>query len=432
VTGPARPTPRAWLMWGVSAFLFLFAFFHRAAPGVFAKELMQTFGATGTLIGILSATYYYSYAGLMIPAGVLLDRLGARRVVATGGLVMGGGTLMMALASGFPLLFAGRFLVGAGASVMFVGALKIAAAWFPAAYFATLSATTAAIGVLGGLVATAPMAGLAAGLGWRGAFVTVGVVTLVGAVACVALVRDRPPVADPMGAASPPGWAAVLGGLGRVLGNWHTWPPFLGFFFLYSATNNLIFWIVPCLRDVYGLGMTDAALYATAPSLALLVAGPLTGFVSDRVLRRRRLPYTVLTGLQFVGWTVFVLTLGRLPLGGLYALLFGMGLVGAAFVLTWPLGREVNPPALAGIAVAAVNLGGFVGAAVTQGPLGAILDAHWAGVTLAGARVYPVEAYRASFGASAVLVLCACLVSLFFRETRGENVYVDARRRPLA
>jgi MFS family permease len=95
--------------------------------------------------------------------------------------------------------------------------------------------------------------------------------------------------------------------------------------------------------------------------LALLVAGPLTGFVSDRVLRRRRLPYTVLTAAQSVGWLAFVVTLGRLPLWGLYALLFGMGLAGAAFVLTWPLGREVNPPELAGIAVAAVNLGGFVG-----------------------------------------------------------------------
>jgi MFS family permease len=432
VSGRVRPAPRAWLMWGVSAFLFLFAFFHRAAPGVFAKELMQAFGATGTLIGILSATYYYSYAGLMIPAGVLLDRLGARRVVAAGGLVMGGGTLMMALASGVPLLFAGRFLVGAGASVMFVGALKIAASWFPAAYFATLSATTAAIGVLGGLVATAPMAGLAAGLGWRGAFATVGVVTLAGALVCVALVRDRPLVADPAGATPAPGWSAVLGGLGRVLGNRHTWPPFLGFFCLYSATNNLIFWIVPCLRDVYGLGMTDAALYATATSLALLIAGPLTGFVSDRVLRRRRLPYTVLTGLQFVGWTVFVLTLGRLSLGGVYALLFGMGLVGAAFVLTWPLGREVNPPELAGVAVAAVNLGGFVGAALTQAPLAALLDSRWTGQMAEGARVYPVEAYRATFAASAALVLCACLVSLFFRETRGQNVYVDSRRRPAA
>lgn len=415
-------------MWSIPAFLFLFAFFHRAAPGVFAKELMQAFGATGAVIGLLSATYFYAYAALMIPAGVLLDRLGVRWVVAAGGLVMGAGTFLMALASGSALLFAGRFLVGAGASVMFVGALKIAAAWFPAPYFATLSAATAAIGVLGGLVGTAPMAWLAAGLGWRGALAVVGVVTLAGAACCLALVRDQPPDHRDVGVRVP-GWPAVLAGLGRVLGNPHTWPPFLAFFFLYSATNNLLFWVVPCLRDVYGLGMTDAALYATATSVALLVAGPLTGFVSDRVLRRRRLPYTVLTAVQFVAWLGFVLTLGRLPLGGLYVLLLAMGLVGGAFVLTWPLGREVNPPELAGIAVAAVNLGGFAGAALTQGPLGALLDARWAGETVEGARVYPVEAYRASFAASAILILCSSLISLLFRETRGRNVYADPRRR---
>lgn len=409
-------------MWGIPAFLFLFAFFHRAAPGVFAKELMQAFGVTGAIVGLLSATYFYAYAGLMIPAGVLVDRLGVRRVVAAGGFVMGAGTLLMALAAGSVPLFAGRFLVGTGASVTFVGALKIAAAWFPASYFATLSAATAATGVLGGLVGTAPLAWLATGLGWRGALGVVGVVTLGGAILCLALVRDQPPDRGDAALAAP-AWHAVLAGLGRVLGNPHTWPPFLAFFFLYSATNNLFFWVVPCLRDVYGLGMTEAAFYATATSLALLVAGPLTGFVSDRVLHRRRLPYTVLTTAQFGAWLVFVLTLGRLPLWGLYALLFGMGLVGGAFVLTWPLGREVNPPELAGIAVAAVNLGAFVGAALTQGPLGALLDARWAGETLGGARVYPVEAYRASFAACAVLVLCASLTSLFFRETRGRNVY---------
>jgi MFS family permease len=419
-------------MWGVPAFLFLFAFFHRAAPGVFAKELMESFGATGALIGLLSATYFYAYAGLMIPAGVLLDRVGVRWTVAVGGLVMSGGAFAMAVAPGPPLLFAGRFLVGAGASVMFVGALKIAAAWFPGPYFGTLSATTASVGVLGGLVGTAPVAWLALGFGWRGALGAVAVVTLLGAVACLVLVRDQPPREASAPAPPAPGWPAVLAGLGRVLRNPHTWPPFLAFFFLYSATNHLIFWLVPCLRDVYGLGMSDAALYATATSLALLVAAPLTGFVSDHVLKRRRLPYTLLTAAQFVGWSTFVLSLGRLPLGGLYALLFGMGLVGAAFVLTWPLGREVNPPELAGVAVAAVNLGGFLGAALTQAPLGALLDSRWAGEMAAGARVYPVAAYRLSFAAAAGLVLCACLVSLCFRETRGRNVYGESRRRPAA
>ena len=315
---------------------------------------------------------------------------------------------------------------------MFVGALKIAAAWFPRRLLRHAlgrdgrdrGAGRAGGHGAGGL-AREP---LRLARGARG----VGIVTLGGAVLCLVLVRDQPPEAPAGAAVRRPGWAAVLAGLGRVLGNRHTWPPFFAFFFLYSATNNLFFWVVPCLRDVYGLGMTDAALYATATSLALLVAGPLTGFVSDRVLRRRRLPYTVLTAAQFVAWVVFVLTLGRLPLWGLYALLFGMGLVGAAFVLTWPLGREVNPPELAGIAVAVGEPRGFVGAALTQGPLGALLDARWAGEMLGGARVYPVEAYRASFAASAVLILCASLVSLFFRETRGRNVYAEPRRPPRA
>src|SRR5262249_57308888 len=130
-------------MWGVPAFLFLFAFFHRAAPGVFAKELMLAFGATGAIIGLLAATYFYAYAALMIPAGVLLDRLGVRWVVAAGGVTMGAGTIFMAVAPGSTLLFGGRFLVGGGASVLFVGGLRVVAAVVSASYFATTSAATA-------------------------------------------------------------------------------------------------------------------------------------------------------------------------------------------------------------------------------------------------------------------------------------------------
>src|SRR4029450_10803255 len=79
---------RRWLMWGIPALVFLIAFLHRAAPGVIAKDLMQAFGMSGTELGLLSAMYFYSYAGLMVPGGVLIDSLGPRRVIAAGG---GGG-----------------------------------------------------------------------------------------------------------------------------------------------------------------------------------------------------------------------------------------------------------------------------------------------------------------------------------------------------
>lgn len=413
---------RAWAMWSVPALLFLIAFFHRAAPGIIAKDLMQEFHVTGTIVGLLAATYFYAYAALMIPSGLLIDAYGVRRVVAAGGVVMGLGAVAMGWAPAPRVLFAGRFAVGLGAAVTFIGALKIAATWFPAARFGVLSAVTATVGIAGALVATAPLAALVAVAGWRGALVTVGAVTLAASALCFAVVRDRPG-GRPPDAPPAPGLGAVLAGGLAVLRNRHTWPPFLAFFCLYSAFGNLSLWIVPCLRDVYGLSAERAALYATAPTLPLLVSLPLTGFLSDRVLNRRKLPFVALASASFALWAVFVATLGRLPLGGLYVLFLAMGVVGGAFVLTWPIGREVNPPHLAGIAVAVVNLGGFLGAALTHGPIGAVLDARWAGVLAGGSRVYPVDAYAAAFGACAALALAAALLSLALRETRGRNVY---------
>ncbi|MBI4638997.1 MAG: MFS transporter [Candidatus Rokubacteria bacterium] len=418
------PAALRWVMWSIPTALFLIAFFHRVAPGVIAKELMQAFGATGAIVGLLSATYFYAYAGLMIPAGLLIDRFGVRAVVASGGAVMGLGTVAMGVASEQSALFAGRFLVGAGASVTFVGALKIAANWFPPSQFGTISAITATMGVLGSLVATAPLAWLVALSGWRGALLVVGLVTLAASVACGLAVRDFPGGVGEV-PPRPADWRAVMGGMFRVLGNPHTWPPFLAFFCLYAAAGNLMLWVVPYLRDVYALATTDAALFATATSLALLFAAPLTGVLSDRIVHRRKLPYTVLTGCQFVLWVVLVATLGALPLAGVYALFFAMGVVGGAFVLTWPIGREVNPPHLAGIAVAVVNLGGFLGAALTQGPVGALLDARWAGATAGGARVYPVDAYGAAFAVCALFVLASALMTLLMRETRGRNIYQE-------
>ncbi|HEX5817206.1 MAG TPA: MFS transporter, partial [Methylomirabilota bacterium] len=243
---PAPGGGRAWLMWALPAALFLIAFFHRAAPGVIAHELMEAFGASGAMLGLLSATYFYSYAGFMVPAGLLIDALGVRVVVAVGGTIMGGGTVAMGVAAGTPLLFAGRFLVGLGAAVTFIGALKIAAAWFPPGRFGLLSAITATVGVVGGLVATAPLAALVAWAGWRGAFWVVGGATLACAALCLAIVRDAPGAA-PGGAPSSLG--AVLRGMRRVLANRHTWPPFLAFFCLYAAVGNLFLWVVPYLRD---------------------------------------------------------------------------------------------------------------------------------------------------------------------------------------
>jgi MFS family permease len=328
-------------MWGIPAFVFFFAFLHRVAPGAVVKEIMQAFNASAEIVGLLSAMYFYAYAGFMIPAGLLIDRFGVRRVFAAGSVVMGLGSLLMGLAASRGGLMTGRFLVGAGATVTFIGCLKIAADWFPPSHFGTMSAVTATVGILGALGGTAPLAALVALAGWRGAFTIIAVVTLAGAAACYAVVRDRPPGTSAIAAAAQ-GEGAVLRGMMKVLRNRHTWPPFAVFFFFYAAWGNLMLWSIPFLHDIYGLTTTSAGAYASAVSFALLFSAPLTGYLSDRVLRRRKLPYTVLSACLFLFWTALALTAGALPLWGAAAVLFGMGAVGGAFVLTRPIAREVN------------------------------------------------------------------------------------------
>src|SRR5260370_36722517 len=103
-------------MWGIPAFIFLFAFLHRVAPGVVAKDIMRAFDIGGAAIGQLSAMYFYAYAGFMIPAGLLLDSFGVRRVYTAGAAAIGPGPPAMGLAENQARPVCGRTPRGTGAA----------------------------------------------------------------------------------------------------------------------------------------------------------------------------------------------------------------------------------------------------------------------------------------------------------------------------
>ena len=221
---------------------------------------------------------------------------------------MGLGTLAMAVAETSGVLFAGRFVIGAGATVTFIGAIKLGAAWFPPERFGTISASPRPWACSARSSPPPPWPG--SWPWWAGGAPSGSSAscTLAGAALCLAVVRDHPARDRRRGAGSHA--REVFAGTLAVLRNPHTWPPFLAFFFLYAAMGNLMLWAVPFLRDVYGLGMTQAALYATATPLALLASGPLTGWLSDSVLRRRKLPFVALSAAQLALWGVFAGTTG--------------------------------------------------------------------------------------------------------------------------
>ena len=200
---------------------FFIAFFHRVSTGSIAGELQHEFAIGAAALGTLGATYFYIYALMQVPSGVLADTLGPRVTLALGMLIAGAGSIAYGLAGSFTAAAIARTLTGLGVSVVFVCMLKLCANWFHERRFATAVGAANVAGIVGALAATAPLAWLITVVSWRSVFVAVGAASLVLALAIWLFVRESPDAVKP--AAAGGNWRHALA---AVAANPATWPPF--------------------------------------------------------------------------------------------------------------------------------------------------------------------------------------------------------------
>ena len=405
------------LAYALGTAAFLLAFFHRLAPGAIAADLRATFDASATALGFIAALYFYPYAAMQLPSGVLADSIGPRRLFTAGCVAAGIGSVLFALAPDVAWLLVGRALVGLGVAVAFVSVLKLIASWYGEQEFATWVGVLMLIGNVGGVLATVPLAWITEHVSWRQVFLAAGVVSLLLAICIWLWVRDDPHDAGlgekPVAPQAHAGWWE---GVVRVCTNRDTWPGFfmhLGMIGSYLTFAGL--WAVPYLTDGLGLARPTATLHVTMMILGLAFGSFAVGTISDRI--GRRLPLVrALSLVYLLSWLPWVLG-SQLPLPislGASALM-GIGISGAS--LAWALAKEVNAPALAGTATSVVNTAGFLGTALFQPTVGWVIDQATAGSTF--------ERYRLAATFLAAIAAAGAIAAFRLRETRGRNVYVD-------
>ncbi len=394
--------------WATGALFFFYAWIMRVAPSVMIDELMRDFAIGAAAIGNLSAFYFYGYAGMQIPVGLLMDRFGPRRLMTVAAAGCAAGCVVFALAPALWALSLGRFLIGATAAFSLVGAMTVAGQWFPATRFALLSGLAMMLGMAGGVFGQAPLRLLVERLDWQRASLVLAGGGVLLALAAVATVRDGSRTAGSL--------RQVMAGMVQVGRNRQTWliaiaglgtaGPLLGFAAL---------WGVPFLALTQGLDRPAAAGVTSMVFIGWGVGAPVVGWLSDRI-HRRKLPLVaglMLTALAMAGlaWAP------GLPLWGMSALCFLCGFGGSAQILGFAAVRELNPPAAAGAAIGVVNAVVTGAGALFQPLLGWLLDLAWTGEMAGGARVYTVAAYSTAFSVlvAGAVVGIACV--LLMRET---------------
>jgi MFS family permease len=355
---------------------------------------MRDFAVGAAVLGNMSAAYFYGYAGMQIPVGILLDRFGPRRLITIAALCCAGGCVLFATGSTLSVVTAGRFLIGASAAFSLVGSMCVAGQWFSPSRFALFSGLAMAAGMAGGVLGQAPLRLAVEASDWRTTTLLLAGVGVALSLAAWATVRDR--------WRGSTGGGGVLSGLRTVARHPQTWlialpglgtaAPLLGFAGL---------WGVPFLETAYGLPRTHAATLTSMMIAGFGIGAPLFGWLSDRMGRRRP---AILVGLALQTMTLAALIyVPGLPLLAIGGLCFLTGFMGSSQIVLFALAKETHPAAFSSTAIGFVNSMVTGAGALFQPLVGLLLDLAWAGQFSQGARFYEPEAYRLALSS---LVAC--------------------------
>jgi OFA family oxalate/formate antiporter-like MFS transporter len=384
-----------------AAFVVLFtAYGAQYSFGVFFNALLQEFHwSRASLSGVFSL-YAFGYSVLGFPAGRLTDAWGPSRVIIGGGLVLGGALAAMALVRELwqPYLFYG-VIAALGMATAYVPCNSTVVKWFVRRR--GLAVGLASSGGSVGTFVVPPLAQLAvSGLGWRGAYLVLGVTVFAVLAAAAPLLRLDPesmglhPDGDP---APPAARGAGAGGLtlGAAARTGTFWLMAVAFAATWIPVFIPLVHLVPLARDLGHSPLTAAAAMSVLGAGAVL--GRLVmGAVSDRIGRRPTIGLGMV--LQAVGFAAFTVA-HELPSLYAAALLFGFsyGTVSTLF------------PAIVGDVFGRAHAGAIVGCLFAL----AGCTAAW-GPLLAGAAHDATGSYRMAFWISAglnvvaVALLAAC------------------------
>ena len=409
---------RPWLVWGLAAAFFFAEYFARVAPSVMVPQLMDVFHVDAFSLGSLSAMFYYAYVAMQIPVGTLVDKYGPKRLLTVAALLCGLSCLFFAMTHSLFVANVCRFTMGFTAAFAFVGALKLASVWFSPLRFGLLAGATQAIGMLGAATGEGPVSWLVQEAGWRDTMSGIGGVLLFIGVLIAFFVRDRPfkAIAVEDSAAKKVTRQSILKSLLTVLKNPQTWINAIFIGFLYAPTAAFgEFWGATYLKHVHHLPETTAAFAISMIFIGWMIFGPIGGFISDKIKRRK--PIMLISAVGSLLAISVVLYAPGLSTHAIFILLFIYGGMNVGVATSYTVACEINPREVAGTSMSFTNMASVLVGALFQPIIGKILVRGWDHTVVNNIPVYSAHDYRLAMVALPVCTLVSLVVLPFLKES---------------
>ncbi|MCK8676201.1 MFS transporter [Streptomyces lichenis] len=393
VAGDPPGGRRAALVWGVGVAVYFVAVIFRTSLGVAGLDAAERFDVGASALSAFSILQLLVYAGMQIPVGLMVDRLGTKRVLTYGVVLFTVGQLGFALSPSYGTALAARALLGCGDAMTFISLLRLGTRWFPARRGPLIAQIAALFGMAGNLVSTIVLSRLLDGVGWTNAFAGSALAGVLVLVLLLVFLKDHPEGFEP----PPPSGAGGRFVRRQISASWAEPGTRLGmwvhFTTQFPAMVFLLLWGMPFLVEAQGLERGAAGGLLTL----VVVSNMAVGLAYGQIIARHhtaRAPLALGTVAATAAlWAAVLLWPGdHAPMGLLVALCLVLGACGPASMIGFDFARPANPQERQGTASGIVNMGGFTASMTTLLAVGVLLDATGDDYRIAFASVFVLQA----------------------------------------
>ncbi|MHB8057377.1 MAG: MFS transporter [Desulfuromonadaceae bacterium] len=374
---PLQNNRTRWVIFAALALMYILVYFYRVSLAVVAGDISRELHLTPEQLGNLSGVLFYVYAAAQLPLGPLIDRFGSRMVISGCGVLTTLGGIIFSQADTLAVAMIARVLIGVGTASVLMATFTLFSHWFSKQEFGRVSGFMVALGNLGNLAATAPLALAVGAFGWRTTFLAAAVVQALVTLLVFIKVQDRPAGVTAHEEGIPKPEIRMMAAWGEIFGTRDFWLlGGLAFFWYGNYLALQALWGGPYLMEVLHLSRGAAGSMLMFTSVGFIVGSSFIDTVARRFFRSYK--KTLLAGqlallllmTAFLGWAETV------PQPLLAMVFFLIGLAVSSGVMIYPIIRSMFPVAIVGTALTSLNFYVLMGAAVTQQVMGIIVGSY--------------------------------------------------------
>lgn len=398
-----------YLAWAAAALFYFYQYILRVSPGVMVTDLRQEFKMTAEEFSSLGAFYLYAYSLVQIPLGVLIDRIGVRRMVLGSITLCVLGTFMLGTSEHLVAVQVSRILIGIGSGSAFMASLKIAADWLPAGKRGFLMGATLTLGTIGALTAGKPQVYFIESLGWRH---TVLISACLGIVIfLIAFFALRLPKQD-IQVKGHKELHTILADIIQILRNRPVMIYAILAIGVYTPLSVLAdLWGTAFLMQKYNLARATAAQTSMMMYVGLSIGSLLLPWLCEKwdVLNQA----IRVCGIMLFFAFSLILFGPSLSIPVLSSVLILLGIFCSAEMMCFTGAAHYTTRENSGLTLGVVNTLNMLGGAILQQGIGYALDTQWHNkLDDNGVRIYQTQEFVVALSLLLIVIACCCLISL--------------------